>query len=144
MESAESTAGLRSELDEAWALLDQLGHGDGVRAIRGRLRSDAAKPPTVVVVGEANRGQRSLINALLGMDGVAPVGSDIVTGAYVEYVPANIEHQLRLEGRAPPARAPLCGGPSARPAPRAPVHVVAGGQAPDAQAFFSVVLANSL
>lgn len=92
----EIPANTRGTLEQAWELLDQHGQRTAAENIRRRLCADTDMPPTVVVVGEAKRGKSSLINALLGVDGIAPVGTDIVTGAYVAYVPSTVDHELPL------------------------------------------------
>lgn len=84
---------LRRKLDEAWRLLEDNGQTATVRSIRDCLDRDAATTPSVVVVGEAKRGKSSLINALVGAE-VAPIGVDIVTGAYVAYIPFAVEHAV--------------------------------------------------
>jgi hypothetical protein len=45
----------------------------------------AARPatPTVVVVGETNRGKSSLVNALLAAPGLSPVDADVATATYL-------------------------------------------------------------
>src|SRR5687767_4143866 len=95
---AGSDAELRRKLDEAWKLLAANGQTSSVQVLRERLEGDAQAVPTVVVIGEAKRGKSSLINALVGAD-VAPIGVDIVTGAYVAYVPATVDHPI-APGRA--------------------------------------------
>src|SRR3954469_24489813 len=41
--------------------------------------------PAVVVVGETKRGKSSLVNALLGVPGLSPVGVTVTTGTYIEF-----------------------------------------------------------
>ncbi|MDT8910530.1 dynamin family protein [Amycolatopsis sp. PS_44_ISF1] len=41
--------------------------------------------PSVVVVGETNRGKSSLVNALLGMPGLSPVDADVATATYLVF-----------------------------------------------------------
>ncbi|AZZ80132.1 hypothetical protein C5O27_02670 [Gordonia alkanivorans] len=56
-------------------------------------------PPsrTVVVVGEVKRGKSSLVNALIGVPGLAKVDTDIATSAEVRYVPTSAD---RVRGSA--------------------------------------------
>lgn len=46
-----------------------------------------ARPPkpSVVVVGETNRGKSSLVNALIGQPGLSPVDIDVITGTYLRF-----------------------------------------------------------
>ena len=81
-------------LEAAWAVLAKHGRDSTVDEVRSRLHEESTLTPTVVVVGEAKRGKSSLVNSLIGIPNVAPTGSDIVTGAYVAYVPANVGHEL--------------------------------------------------
>ncbi|WP_410660177.1 dynamin family protein [Amycolatopsis sp. lyj-112] len=43
------------------------------------------KKPSVVVVGETNRGKSSLVNALLSMPGLSPVDADVATATYLVF-----------------------------------------------------------
>jgi predicted GTPase len=52
-----------------------------VEEIRARRR----KTPSVVVVGETNRGKSSLVNALLGQPGLSPVDADVATATYLVF-----------------------------------------------------------
>ncbi|ALG14358.1 dynamin family protein [Kibdelosporangium phytohabitans] len=52
-----------------------------VEELRGRRR----RQPTVVVVGETNRGKSSLVNALLGQPGLSPVDADVATATYLVF-----------------------------------------------------------
>jgi hypothetical protein len=45
---------------------------------------------SVVVVGETKRGKSSLLNALLGVPGLSPVGAAVATSAYLEFVPGPV------------------------------------------------------
>jgi hypothetical protein len=49
------------------------------------LRGNDRKKPTVVVVGETNRGKSSLVNALLSKPGVSPVDADVATATYLVF-----------------------------------------------------------
>jgi len=48
-----------------------------------RLRSARPPTPTVVVVGETNRGKSSLVNALLATPNLSPVDADVATATYL-------------------------------------------------------------
>ncbi|MFD9734745.1 dynamin family protein [Umezawaea sp. NPDC059074] len=61
---------------------------DGVRGERGRT-------PTVVVVGETNRGKSSLVNALLATPGLSPVDAEVATSTYLVF-----QHGERWAARA--------------------------------------------
>lgn len=93
MTSGNIDATLRRKLSQAWKLLEANGQAAAARSIRERFDQDEQTTPTVVVIGEAKRGKSSLINALVGAE-VAPIGVDIVTGAYVSYVPVNVDHDV--------------------------------------------------
>lgn len=60
-----------------------------------RVRVRAGKTPTVVVVGETNRGKSSLVNALLASPGLSPVDADEATATYLV-----INHGERRTARA--------------------------------------------
>ncbi|GLY67461.1 dynamin family protein [Amycolatopsis taiwanensis] len=49
------------------------------------IRRARPKKPSVVVVGETNRGKSSLVNALLAMPGLSPVDADVATGTYLVF-----------------------------------------------------------
>jgi hypothetical protein len=51
------------------------------------MRRRRVTRPSVVVVGETKRGKSSLVNALLGVPGLSPVGAAVATSAFVEFVP---------------------------------------------------------
>jgi len=48
-----------------------------------QLRAARPQTPTVVVVGETNRGKSSLVNALLATPNLSPVDADVATATYV-------------------------------------------------------------
>ncbi|ASR38745.1 dynamin [Prauserella marina] len=48
-------------------------------------RRARAKKPSVVVVGETNRGKSSLVNALLATHGLSPVDADVATSTYLVF-----------------------------------------------------------
>lgn len=66
---------LRARADEA--PLDQ---------VLQRMREAADAPVSVVVVGEVGRGKSSVVNALLGLPGLSPVGNGETTGGYLRIV----------------------------------------------------------
>jgi hypothetical protein len=49
------------------------------------LRTRRGRNPSVVVVGETNRGKSSLVNALLGQPGLSPVDADVATATYLVF-----------------------------------------------------------
>jgi predicted GTPase len=62
-----------------------------VEEIRARRR----KNPSVVVVGETNRGKSSLVNALIGCPGLSPVDAEVATATYLVF-----GHSPQWEARA--------------------------------------------
>lgn len=59
------------------------------------FRGNAGGKPTVVVVGETNRGKSSLVNALLSKPGVSPVDADVATATYLVF-----DHAEQWQARA--------------------------------------------
>ncbi|SFP80068.1 Dynamin family protein [Amycolatopsis arida] len=51
-------------------------------------RRSRPKNPSVVVVGETNRGKSSLVNALLATPNLSPVDADVATGTYLVFTHA--------------------------------------------------------
>lgn len=51
-----------------------------------RMREAAGAPASIVVVGEVGRGKSSVVNALLGLPGLSPVGTGETTGGYLRVV----------------------------------------------------------
>jgi hypothetical protein len=49
------------------------------------VRRSRPKKPSVVVVGETNRGKSSLVNALLAMPGLSPVDAEVATATYLVF-----------------------------------------------------------
>lgn len=49
------------------------------------LRRARPKKPSVVVVGETNRGKSSLVNALLARPGLSPVDAEVATSTYLVF-----------------------------------------------------------
>ena len=79
-----------------------------VAGLREPPGTAAAGLPTVVVVGEAKRGKSSLINALLGRPGLAPVDMDVATSTYIVFRYAGQEQaRIHLAGDEPPRAVPL-------------------------------------
>lgn len=60
---------------------------DRFAGIAKMIKDTQGRQPTVVVVGEMNRGKSTLINAILAAPGMAPVGATETTGLSVSYVP---------------------------------------------------------
>ncbi|MGH3979795.1 MAG: dynamin family protein, partial [Pseudonocardiaceae bacterium] len=50
-----------------------------------QVRTARPAIPTVVVVGETNRGKSSLVNALLATPGLSPVDADVATATYLVF-----------------------------------------------------------
>ncbi|MBK1784653.1 dynamin family protein [Prauserella cavernicola] len=48
-------------------------------------RRARSQKPSVVVVGETNRGKSSLVNALLATQGLSPVDADVATSTYLSF-----------------------------------------------------------
>lgn len=70
-------------------------HDEGEIADRAlRVRERPAPEGSVVVVGEVSRGKSSLVNALAGQPGLAPVDTEITTSVYVRFTPAAPELPL--------------------------------------------------
>ncbi|GLZ37468.1 dynamin family protein [Actinokineospora sp. NBRC 105648] len=49
------------------------------------IRARRKKKPSVVVVGETNRGKSSLVNALIDSPGLSPVDADVATATYLVF-----------------------------------------------------------
>ncbi|GAA4865918.1 dynamin family protein [Saccharopolyspora cebuensis] len=49
------------------------------------VRRNRPATPSVVVVGETNRGKSSLVNALVGQPGLSPVDADVATTTYLRF-----------------------------------------------------------
>ncbi|GAA3997857.1 dynamin family protein [Allokutzneria multivorans] len=65
-------------------VVDLLRESDAEAADWVRSTREAARAvPSVVVVGETNRGKSSLVNALLAMRSVSPVDADVATATYL-------------------------------------------------------------
>ncbi|WP_424183550.1 dynamin family protein [Actinokineospora sp. G85] len=50
-----------------------------------QIRANRRKQPSVVVVGETNRGKSSLVNAMLDAPGLSPVDADVATATYLVF-----------------------------------------------------------
>ncbi|WP_156754634.1 dynamin family protein [Actinokineospora pegani] len=50
-----------------------------------QIRANRRKHPSVVVVGETNRGKSSLVNAMLDTPGLSPVDADVATATYLVF-----------------------------------------------------------
>ena len=64
-------------------------HGEDAIADRALRVTDRPAPQgTVVEIGEVSRGKSSLVNTLVGVNGLAPVDTEITTSVYVRFTPA--------------------------------------------------------
>ncbi|MEV6633619.1 dynamin family protein [Actinoplanes sp. NPDC051470] len=61
-------------------------HDRGAASVLTTLAGRPLNPPSVVVVGEVKRGKSSLVNGLLGHDGLSPVGVEVTTAAFLRVV----------------------------------------------------------
>ncbi|AOS66099.1 dynamin family protein [Actinoalloteichus hymeniacidonis] len=68
-----------------------------------KVRTSRLATPSVVVVGETNRGKSSLVNALLNQQNLSPVDADVATATYLAF------------GHAPEWSARACYGVGAEP-----------------------------
>ena len=84
---------VRQTRERMTALLTE--HDSAAAAWIEQLRSARPQAPTVVVVGETNRGKSSLVNALLATSGLSPVDADVATGTYLV-----IQHGEQWQARA--------------------------------------------
>lgn len=91
-----------------------------------QVRSARPETPTVVVVGETNRGKSSLVNALLATPGLSPVDADVATATYLV-----LRHGPTWEAR---ACYPGTAEPVAVPLEDLPCWVSAGAELPKGQA----------
>ncbi|WP_370945742.1 dynamin family protein [Amycolatopsis sp. cg5] len=57
---------------------------DGAKWV-DEVRKARPKRPSVVVVGETNRGKSSLVNAMLATPGLSPVDADVATATYLVF-----------------------------------------------------------
>lgn len=69
----EKAVGLLREIDRATA--------DWVEDVHGSGR----ETPTIVVIGETNRGKSSLVNAMLAAQGLSPVDAQVATATYLVF-----------------------------------------------------------
>ncbi|NLT25697.1 MAG: hypothetical protein GXX90_03415 [Microbacteriaceae bacterium] len=58
-------------------------------AIARMIKESRGRPPSIVVVGEMNRGKSTLVNALLAAPGAAPTGPQEMTALAVNYLPVS-------------------------------------------------------
>ena len=68
---------------ELAALARSSGLAEAAAAVEDELRRGDSGVARVVVVGEANRGKSSLVNALLGADELSPVAPDVATSCHI-------------------------------------------------------------
>nr|WP_158879544.1 dynamin family protein [Amycolatopsis anabasis] len=72
------------------------------------IRRTRPKLPSVVVVGETNRGKSSLVNALLATPGLSPVDADVATATYLAFAHAEQwAAQACYPGQLAPVAVPL-------------------------------------
>ncbi|SJM70559.1 GTP-binding protein [Gulosibacter sp. 10] len=83
------------------------GLGEQFSGIARMIKDSQGRLPSVVVVGEMNRGKSTLVNAVLGAPGAAPVDPTETTGLAVNFIPAHEKFplgQAELEFATPPNR----------------------------------------
>ncbi|MEL4317943.1 dynamin family protein [Leifsonia sp. YIM 134122] len=85
----ESVTGLL--LTEAGTVLDPRGYGLELDEIRWKRKQLTESPARVVVVGELSAGKSSIVNALLGEPGFAPVGAKETTRVSLRFMPPSEE-----------------------------------------------------
>jgi hypothetical protein len=72
------------------------------------IRRARPRKPSVVVVGETNRGKSSLVNALLATPGLSPVDADVATATYLVFDHAPVwAAQACYPGQLAPVGIPL-------------------------------------
>lgn len=69
----------------------KLGEEERFQRILDQLRAASRGTTSVVVVGEVSRGKSTLVNALIGQPGLAPVDAAETTALVVNFVPATVE-----------------------------------------------------
>ncbi|HWD04575.1 MAG TPA: dynamin family protein [Amycolatopsis sp.] len=82
-----TTANLPAEVQaarEQLLVLVQDNDPQAAKWVEGVRRTRQAKP-SVVVVGETNRGKSTLVNALLATPGLSPVDADVATATYLVF-----------------------------------------------------------
>jgi GTPase SAR1 family protein len=95
--------GIRLDSRQSQALLGAVrllrthGHAPMADLALQRLRSTTRRRPTTVVVGEVKRGKSSLVNALIGVPSMSPVGVDVTTATFIRFVSPSAK---RLPGSA--------------------------------------------
>ena len=84
MSAPATTSGAVEQLArELAALARSSGLAEAAAAVEDELRRGDSGVARVVVVGEANRGKSSLVNALLGADELSPVAPDVATSCHI-------------------------------------------------------------
>ncbi|MFC5006514.1 dynamin family protein [Dactylosporangium cerinum] len=76
------------------ALAEELQDPDQAAALRAHAGGSSVDGLTVVVAGEKNCGKSSLINSLLGREGLLPVDADVATNVYIAVARAEPEEAV--------------------------------------------------
>lgn len=74
------------------AVGQKLGEDEEFDRILERMKEARTGHPSIVMVGEISRGKSTLVNALLGQPGLAPVDAAETTALVVNYTPTSPEH----------------------------------------------------
>ena len=87
-----------ADVDALWeelaATAAAWGRDDVVTLLRAARSTESREQVQVMVVGEKKRGKSSLINALIGREGLLPVDVDIATSAYIALGHSPTEYAL--------------------------------------------------
>jgi GTP-binding protein EngB required for normal cell division len=72
-------------------VLAENGHGEEAARVHDRMVAALGAPASLVAVGEISRGKSTLVNALLGIEGLAPTGYAETTAVSLTFAPADEE-----------------------------------------------------